>query len=110
MIYIDMSQSDLGRFPSVSDLDSNRFTKENRDGIVFTYGTTGSYGFLCARAELRRGWIDEGFQRAHDQWPNALSGDDCNTNSGQTGRASCREREWQDGEISVVDEYYKKKI
>src|SRR3546814_10023067 len=44
MIYIDMSKSDLGRFPSVSDLDSNRFTKENRDGIVFTYGTTGSYG------------------------------------------------------------------
>src|SRR3546814_4229875 len=39
MIYIDMSKSDLGRFPSVSDLDSNRFTKENRDGIVFTYGT-----------------------------------------------------------------------
>lgn len=82
MIYIDMSKSDLGRFPSVSDLDSNRFTKENRDGIVFTYGTTGSYGFLCARAELRRGWIDEGFQRARDQWPNALYGDDCNTNSG----------------------------
>src|SRR3546814_10566637 len=81
MIYIDMSKSDLGRFPSVSDLDSNRFTKENRDGIVFTYGTTGSYGFLCARAELRRGWIDEGFQRARDQWPNALYGDDCSTNS-----------------------------
>src|SRR3546814_9076862 len=57
-------------------------SKENRDGIVFTYGTTGSYGFLCARAELRRGWIDEGFQRARDQWPNALYGDDCNTNSG----------------------------
>jgi hypothetical protein len=82
MIYIDMSKSDLGRFPSASDLDANRFTKENRDGIEFTYGSTGTYGYLCARAERRRSWIDEGFQRAREQWPNALYGGDCNTNSG----------------------------
>src|SRR3546814_4693373 len=81
MIYIDMSKSGLCRFPSVSDLDSNRFTKANRAGIVFTSGTPGSYGLLCALAELRRGWIDDRFQRARHQWPNAFYGDDCNTNA-----------------------------
>jgi hypothetical protein len=82
MIYVDMSKSDLGRYPSAADLDASRFSKENRDGIVFSYGTTGSYGYVCARAERSRAWVDEGFQRARDQWPNALYGGDCNTNSG----------------------------
>ena len=82
MIYVDMSKSDLGRIPSAGDLDLSRFTKENRDGIIFSYGNSGSFGYVCARSERRRGWIEEGFQRARDQWPNALYGGDCNTNSG----------------------------
>lgn len=82
MIYIDMSKDDLGRYPSVSDLDPSRFVNENRDGVVFSYGTTGSYGFLCARAPRTKDWVDEGFERAREQWPNALLGGDCDTNTG----------------------------
>jgi hypothetical protein len=82
LIYVDMSKSDLGRFPSVSDMDSNRFSKENRDGVVYSYGTTGSYGYICARAPRTQSWVDEGFERARGQWPNALYGGDCDTNTG----------------------------
>jgi hypothetical protein len=81
LVYVDMTKEDLGRVPAVADLVANRFTKENRNGVVFTYGVGSGYGYVCARSE-RKSFIDEAFQRVRDQWPNARLGGDCDTNTG----------------------------